>query len=170
MPVKPAFRPLLDILEEDPSQPIDNVLQRIRRLCEYTPGKRGRPPQAHKRDEQGRVTHIFCSYHKKWEPLVIDGVIQFPVCRQATLGYKPQCKEGYRHYTARLYNLESAYSGVVPRRDGIGSIEEPTWEDVQEVSAMLDTAEHRTIKHSQAEDQEEMSEEEKRYLGLDQGD
>ena len=95
-------------------------------------------------DDNGNVTHIFCYYHKKWEPIELFGNK-----KHSTTGYNTMCKVGVNQWTKqqrdarkakeellqsiatgelspdelqhKLEQIEAEKHAIVPREDDIGT-------------------------------------------------
>ena len=82
------------------------------------------------KDADGKVTHIYCYYHKKWEEVA---VAEYGLKASTASGYNTMCKEGVSAWTkqqrvakqardqllTQLSNGEIAIDDLVPAQDAI---------------------------------------------------
>jgi hypothetical protein len=141
MTVKKVYAELYAFLEANKNKKVDTLMPEIMKMVESK--------QAAKNfitNEAGEVTHIFCYYHKKWEP-----VSEYGSKKHSPSGYNSMCKIGVNQWTkqqrdakaAELRLLDDVAKGVlaptdidakrleivamkdaiIPREDGIGTDE-----------------------------------------------
>lgn len=138
--VKKVYQPLIELLESNKGKKVSSLLPEIMELAQSK-----QIAKSYKTDEEGNVTHIFCYYHKKWEPVA---ECEFGSKKNTATGLNTMCKEGLSNWTkqqrefrkakesildevtngtlapqdveARLTELEEARSAIHPREDGIG--------------------------------------------------
>lgn len=147
--IKKAFEEIVNFLEENKNSKVSTVLDGVIQLASAKAGGGG-GAQNFIKDADGNVTHIFCYYHKKWEPVA---EVEFGKKASSPTGYNSMCKEGTSQWTkqqraAKKANEElltqvsagevlpgdiaSVQEGIaeekakiVPREDGIGSDDKP---------------------------------------------
>lgn len=140
MNVKKVYQPLVELLQENQNKKVATLLPEILELVQSK-----RVQKSYKMDDEGNVTHIFCYYHKLWEP-VSD--VEFGSKKNTATGLNTMCKEGLSNWTkqqrnyrkgkefildlvadgtiapqeveSELTKLEEARQAVHPREDGIG--------------------------------------------------
>lgn len=138
--VKKVYLPLIELLEANKGKKVSTLLPEIMELVQSK-----QTAKAFKTDEQGEVTHIFCYYHKKWEPVA---ECEYGHKKNTATGLNTMCKEGLSNWTkqqrefrkakegildlvtsgelapqdveAKLTELEEARNVIHPRKDGIG--------------------------------------------------
>jgi hypothetical protein len=138
--VKKVYLPLIELLENNQNKKVSTLLPEILELVQSKQVSR-----SYKTDENGCLTHVFCYYHKLWEPV---NDVEFGSKRNTATGLNTMCKEGLSNWTkqqreyrrakenildkvangtiapqdidTRLAELEKAKQVVHPRLDGIG--------------------------------------------------
>lgn len=138
--VKKVYQPLVELLESNKGKKVSSLLPEIMELVQSK-----QVQKSFKTDEDGNVTHIFCYYHKLWEPV---DQCEYGSKKNSSTGLNTMCKEGLSNWTkqqrefrkgkeaildlvasgelapadveARLTDLEEARIAVHPREDGIG--------------------------------------------------
>lgn len=63
-----------------------------------------------KTDEHGNVTHIFCYYHKEWEPVELYGTK-----KHSSTGYNTMCKIGVNQWTKQQREAKQAKEGLLDK-------------------------------------------------------
>ena len=145
--VKKAFLEVHDFLTNHQDSTVSDILPDLEALMGPKAGggrQKGSATNA-KFDADGNVTHIFCYYHKLWEPVA---EVEFGKKASSATGLNSMCKEGLAHWTkqqhtakkAKMDLLEQVSRGnvapedvaamkaeideaaqvIVPRQDGIG--------------------------------------------------
>jgi len=151
--VKKAFQPLIEFLEQNKDKKVSSILAEATELCAAKVGGGGRAASTVIRDDAGNVTHIFCYYHKMWEPVGEgEGMVEYGKKASSPTGYSNMCKEGTAAWTkqqrdsksekdallakvatgeiepsaikAEMDKIEKRRAKIHPRADGIGISEE----------------------------------------------
>jgi hypothetical protein len=145
MAIKKAYLDLYKFLTYHQDEIVADVLPELEKLMEAKVGGGGRNASNARYNEQGDLTHIFCYYHKMWEP--VDEV-EYGKKQGTATGLNSMCKEGLSQWTrqqslakkakdgllaqlaegeveaedlsALLADIEHARNAIVPRSDGIG--------------------------------------------------
>ena len=140
--VKKAYEQVYALLEANKNKRVNTILPE---LVELMTAKTNQ--QTFIKDQDGNVTHVFCYYHKLWEP--VAKVEYGKKASNKSTGLNTMCKEGVSNWTkqqrvmkqAKTKLLEDVASGevpanelqdqldaieleaksIVPRVDGIGS-------------------------------------------------
>lgn len=144
MPIKKVFVDLVSFLEENKTKKVSSILAEVIELtsAKSTGNTMG---STTRRNEANEVTHIFCYYHKMWEPV---SEVEFGAKRTSSTGLNNMCKEGTANYGKQQRvaskardgitqlaidgtsaeelqsmsgSIEEARTAIVPREDGIGS-------------------------------------------------
>lgn len=138
--VKKVYQPLVELLEANKGKKVATLLPEILELVQSK-----QIQKSYKTDEEGNVTHIFCYYHKQWEPLAD---CDYGSKKNTATGLNTMCKEGLSNWTKQqreyrkgkesildlvasgqlapteveteLTKLEDARLAIHPRADGIG--------------------------------------------------
>lgn len=147
MKIKKAYEEVVAFLEANENSKVKTILDEVKALCSAkTSGGTG--GSNFKKNDAGEVTHIFCYYHKMWEP--VDQV-EFGAKSTSATGLNNMCKEGTSQWSkqnraakkanedlltrvgkgevapediaAEQEKIEAERAVVVPREDGIGSAE-----------------------------------------------
>lgn len=141
MSTKKAFVELVEFLEQNKDKKISTILDDIYDLTSSKQSSKN-----FLTDESGKVTHIFCYYHKLWEPV---DKCSYGSKKHSPSGYNSMCKEGVNQWSKqqreskkseadlldkvangeldpdKIYDekarIESDRKKIVPREDGIGS-------------------------------------------------
>lgn len=139
--VKKIYQPLISLLQENSSKKISSILPQILELVNSKQAQK-----SFKLNEDGEVTHIFCYYHKLWEPV---SECEYGSKVNTATGLNSMCKEGLSSWTkqqrefrkskeailnkviegtispqeieAEIQRLEDARMEIHARADGIGS-------------------------------------------------
>lgn len=150
MSIKKAYQAVVDLLEANPNKTVKQVLPEVIELCSAKAGGGGRTSKQVVLGADGKPTHIFCYYHKKWEPV---GEVEFGTKAKSATGLSNMCKEGTSNWTKQNRELkarkselldlvtegeldpkdlkkeiekaEAAAKKIIPREDGIGADEMP---------------------------------------------
>lgn len=65
-------------------------------------------------DSDGNVTHIFCTYHKKWEPIEdAEGEAVFKENEKSKNGYARTCNEGEAAWKSQAKTFKTTKDGIV---------------------------------------------------------
>ena len=149
MAVKKAFVELVDFLEANKDSKVKTILDSVIEICSAKKAGGGAGSNCIK-DADGKVTHVFCYYHKMWEPVE---TVPYGVKTSSATGLNSMCKEGTSMWTkqqraAKKANeelltavstgevqpgdiadeqakIKADCATVVPREDGQGSADKP---------------------------------------------
>lgn len=112
MTIKKAYVELIELLEANKDKKISSILDQVLEIASSK-----KRPVTYRTDEQGNITHIFCWYHKEWEPVEWYG-------KKASshTGYNTMCKQGVNQWTrqqkaaskAKELVLKDVETGVLP--------------------------------------------------------
>ena len=144
--VKKIYQPLIQLLNDNSNKKVSTLLPQILELVQSK-----QMNKTFQTDENDVVTHVFCYYHKKWEP-VTD--VEYGSKKNTSHGLNTMCKEGVSNWSKQqrdfkkgkeslldqvskgtlapsevegeLEKLEEMRNEIVPREDGIGYDEIPT--------------------------------------------
>lgn len=105
MAIKKAFAPIVELLEQNKDAKVSDVLEQVIALTSAKTGGGGRTSNQVLRDDKGNVTHIFCYYHKMWEP--VDKV-EFGKKASSPTGYSNMCKEGTSQWSKQQREAKKA--------------------------------------------------------------
>jgi hypothetical protein len=89
--VKKPFADLVKFLEENKDKKISAVLPQVLEMVESK-----KIESTVRKDVNGKITHIFCYYHKEWEPIEYFGNKS-----SSHTGYNTMCKIGVNEWTRR---------------------------------------------------------------------
>lgn len=142
--IKKVYAELVQLLEDNKGKKVSQILDQVYALAESKQSSRN-----FLTDDQGQVTHIYCYYHKLWEPVAFYGTK-----KNSPSGYNSMCKEGVNAWTKQQrefkkaeselltrvmsgeispdqiqdekVRLEQEKSKIVPRTDGVGTEVQPS--------------------------------------------
>ena len=96
MGVKKAYVELVAYLEANKDSKVKTILAGAIELCSAKSGGAGGAGANFKKDDKGKVTHVFCYYHKMWEDV---NEVAFGVKSTSPTGLNNMCKEGTSQWT-----------------------------------------------------------------------
>lgn len=103
MTVKKVYEEVVAFLEANKNKKVETIMPQLMVLVTSK--------QAQKNfitDEEGRVTHIFCYYHKMWEP-----VSEYGSKKHSPSGYNSMCKIGVNQWTKQQRESKQAESKML---------------------------------------------------------
>jgi hypothetical protein len=101
--IRKPFADLIAFLESNKEKKISAILPQVRELCESK-----KKDSTIRKDESGKITHIFCYYHKEWEPVEWYGAKQ-----SSHSGLNTMCKIGVNEWTKRQSGIKKAKEEVL---------------------------------------------------------
>ncbi len=114
MSIKKAFQPVVDFLETNKGSKVSTIFDQVVELCSAKSGGAGGEPKFIK-NATGVITHIFCYYHKMWEPVTADGTVkendgkvEYGVKATSATGLNTMCKEGTSNWTKQQREAKKA--------------------------------------------------------------
>ena len=138
--IKKVYTELVELLEANQNKKVSSIMDQVLELATTKQSTKN-----FLTNDKGEVTHVFCYYHKKWEPLA---EVEFGKKKHSASGYNSMCKEGVNQWSkqnrdakkAEAELLDKVASGelapddiqkarediqaekakIVPREDGIG--------------------------------------------------
>jgi len=150
MAIKKAYKELIEYLEANPDSKVKTILEGAKALCSAKSGGGKGGAQLFLKDAAGKVTHVFCYYHKKWEDVT---KVEYGVKTTSPTGLNNMCKEGTSQWTKQFRaakgasadlldqvaegkikpsdiagmkkDIEANRAKIVPREDGHGTKEAP---------------------------------------------
>lgn len=143
MTTKKMFVELVEFLERNETATVADILSQV-----YDMTNAKQSSKNFIKDDNGNVTHVFCYYHKKWEPV---STCEYGSKKNAPSGLNQMCKEGVNQWTKQQRNaskasaelldiahtlskdeiqqqreaIESQRIAIVPRKDEQGTDEMP---------------------------------------------
>jgi hypothetical protein len=93
--IKKAYVELYQLMLDNPKKQIATMMPQFLEIMQAKSAG-GTNGKTFKTDDEGNVTHIFCYYHKKWEPLA---EVEFGKKKHSASGYNTMCKEGVSQWT-----------------------------------------------------------------------
>lgn len=138
--IKKVYAELFALLNDNQDKKVKALLPQIMELVQSK-----QMTKTFKVDAEGKVTHVFCYYHKKWEAV---SVAEYGSKAKSASSLNSMCKEGVNQWTKQqrdakkakeqvlakvasgeltpdqihqeLINIEEATKVIVPREDGHG--------------------------------------------------
>lgn len=141
MTIKKVYAELFELLQANENKKVSTLMPQLQELMATKSATK-----SFIKNEAGEVTHVFCYYHKLWEPVEFYG-------KKASTpsGYNSMCKEGVNQWTKQqrdykkgesqlladiasgkvspdaiqdnMSKLEADRKSIKPREDGIGEEE-----------------------------------------------
>ena len=90
--VKEQYVALVEFLTTNKDKKVSKILKEFTSLCCYK-----NAVATVKRDDNRKITHIHCYYHKEWEDITTHEYGN--KASNTTTGLNTMCKEGVRHWT-----------------------------------------------------------------------
>lgn len=103
--IRKPFADIVALLEANKDKKILAILPQIRELCESK-----KKDSTIRKDENGKVTEIFCYYHQEWEPVAWYGAKA-----SSHSGFNTMCKIGVNEWTKRQNNIKKAKEEVLKK-------------------------------------------------------
>ena len=103
MTIKKNFVEIIELLESNKNKPVSSILEQITELC--TSKKKS---ETVRRDDSGKVTEIFCWYHKVWEPVDWYGLKS-----SSNSGFNTMCKQGVNSWTRQQTEYKKKVSSIL---------------------------------------------------------
>lgn len=89
--VKKAYVELVELLEANENKKVSSIMDKVLELVTSK-----QQSKTYLTNDKGEVTHIFCYYHKKWEPLA---EVEFGKKKHSASGFNSMCKEGVNQWS-----------------------------------------------------------------------
>jgi len=99
MTIKKSFVPLVDLLEANKNKTIKSILPDIMKLVE------SRKHDTLKYNDDGKLTHVFCFYHKVWEDV---SKVEYGKKAGTKSGLNTMCKRGVNQWTKQQRDAKKA--------------------------------------------------------------
>lgn len=103
--VKKVFEPLVELLESNKNAKVKDILEQVYQLA-----LSNKQASTSKVDANGKVTHIYCYYHKKWEDVT---VCDYGAKASSTTGLNTMCKEGLSHWNKQNRNYKQGKEKIL---------------------------------------------------------
>lgn len=124
MNIKKPFQEIVDLLEANKGEIVETILEDIIAIAMSK-----KQDSTVRRNEKDEVTHIFCWYHKEWEPVEWYGLKA-----SSHSGYNTFCKQGVNSWTKQQRDFKKL-KGELLEKLMEGEIEK---DDLQEEIARLE--------------------------------
>ena len=105
MTIKNQFQEIIDFLEVNKSKKISSILDEVKILA-----SKKQNSKCFEVDEDGKVTRIFCYYHKQWEDLSTH---EYGTKKHSSSGYNSMCKIGVRNWTSQQNEKKKALTNLL---------------------------------------------------------
>lgn len=90
--IKKDFVAIVELLEANKNKKVDTILAQILEMCT----SKNVMKSTVRKNDADEVTHIFCYYHKKWEPIA---TVPYGNKSNTASGLNTMCKEGVNSWT-----------------------------------------------------------------------
>lgn len=107
MAIKKAYSELVELLEANKGKKVSSIMDQVLELATTKQSSKNFIT-----DDNGKVTHIFCYYHKKWE--AIDEV-EFGTKKHSASGYNSMCKEGVNQWSKQNREAKKAEAELLDK-------------------------------------------------------
>lgn len=87
--IKKPFVNLISFLEINKDKKVATILDEVKEMFESK-----KKDSTIRKDAAGKITHIFCYYHKEWEPVALYGTKE-----SSHSGFNTMCKVGVNQWT-----------------------------------------------------------------------
>jgi len=105
--VKKVYQPLIELLEANANKNVKTLMPQILEMVQSK-----QLDKTFKRDEEGKVTHVFCYYHKEWES--VDECDYSPRPKSAS-GLNNMCKIGTNQWNKQNRDFKKAKEGLLDK-------------------------------------------------------
>lgn len=117
MAIKKAYAALVEFLEANKGKKVSDVMEKVLEICSAKSGGGGGASNCLV-DANGKVTNIFCYYHKMWEPVHADGHadkdhVEYGKKANSSTGLNNMCKEGVSAWTSQQRISKKANSELL---------------------------------------------------------
>lgn len=106
MTIKKVYEDLIKLLEENPNKKVSTILDDVYKLASSKHRSKNFIV-----DENGKVTHIFCYYHKKWEDVT---KVEYGSKANSATGLNSMCKEGVNQWTKQQREYKQNMTNLLP--------------------------------------------------------
>lgn len=107
MSTKKQFVELLSFLEKNKSSKVSDILSQVAEMCE---AKKNHTTVI--KDDNGKVTHIFCYYHKQWEDV---SKVEYGKKASSATGLNTMCKVGVNKWTKQQSDAKNAKAELLDK-------------------------------------------------------
>ena len=101
--IRKPFAEIIALLEANQNKSVKSILDSVKELCESK-----KKDSTIRKDASGKITHIFCYYHKEWEPVEWYGSKQ-----SSHSGFNTMCKIGVNEWTRRQSAMKKERDNVL---------------------------------------------------------
>lgn len=109
--IKKAFAEVYQLLVENENCKVKTVLpQLVELMSKKSSG--GSNGKTFLTNDKGKVTHVFCYYHKKWEDVTIA---EYGTKKSTATGLNTMCKEGVSQWTKQQREKKQANELIVEK-------------------------------------------------------
>lgn len=103
--IKKVYAELVELLEANKDKKVSTILEQV-----YAVAGAKQNAKNFKVDANGKVTHVFCYYHKEWEAL---SEVDYGVKKHSASGYNSMCKIGVNQWTKQQREAKKAESELL---------------------------------------------------------
>ena len=98
--IKKDFQAIYDLLKANENKKVATLMPQLLKLVQAKQSQKNFVT-----DELGNVTHVFCYYHKKWEPIA---EVEFGAKKHSASGLNSMCKEGVNQWSKQQREAKQA--------------------------------------------------------------
>lgn len=105
--VKKAYVELVELLQANQNKKVSSILDQVLELATTK-----QQSKTYLTNDKGEVTHIFCYYHKKWEPLAD---VEFGKKKHSASGFNSMCKEGVNQWSKQQRDAKKQENDILDK-------------------------------------------------------
>lgn len=109
--IKKDFAELYALLKANENKKVSTIMDSILELISKRSAG-GSNGNTFIKNDEGAVTHVFCYYHKKWEPVA---EVEYGSKANTATGLNTMCKEGVSQWTKTQRNIKVQKSKLLER-------------------------------------------------------
>jgi hypothetical protein len=107
MSIKKNFEEVVNFLQANQDKQVKVLMSQILELVESK-----KKVSTTKVDENGKITHVFCYYHKKWEDV---SKVEYGSKASSHTGINTMCKVGVNQWTKQQSDYKKAKNGILDK-------------------------------------------------------
>lgn len=110
MSIKVAYTEIVNHLQANKNVQVSQVLPAI---IEMASAQRTSSASLSVKDTEGNIVALFCSFFKRWMPIVGSETVEFGLKASSSTGYNNMSKEGLSQWTKKQRVAKTATSAII---------------------------------------------------------